>query len=411
MKRAELEKVLSPVSGVQVREVHPYAEVMYGQDGEVNILEDNEVRELSDLAYQSLRQRLHVSQAMVNRLKPSTAGKVMTELLQASGATSIMHSGDYVQGFAESGRYKNIGVERVLDAVETVFGADVDYERAVVSPTCDVHLEIVGEETLPVVKGDLVRAGTVVKFNPMGMIDPRVQTFAVRLACTNGMTSTDVLETFTLAGADVDDLDEWMRENIERSYLSVANAVDRWADLAVDAIVPEDRSLVLGSLIKRSRLKRAEEKALWARATEEQPETAYDMLNLMTWLSTHVLTDYHQVGRAQSASDAFVDEALHQKYCMTCNRDRLGGGEAMSGGGLQKYTPAMRRAEERLGGPLETTLAPFVTECGGVTRASQRLGVDKGNVKYWLVKLGVSLQYVAIGPSDRLTIERGQEVM
>jgi hypothetical protein len=74
----------------------------------------------------------------------------------------------------------------------------------------------------------------------------------------------------------------------------------------------------------------------------------------------------------------------------------------------RRKTDKMLRAETKIGGPLETHLAPFITEHGFTTTA-ERLNVSKGTLGYWMLKHGIELTYVALNPDDTLEIKRGHE--
>ena len=75
--------------------------------------------------------------------------------------------------------------------------------------------------------------------------------------------------------------------------------------------------------------------------------------------------------------------------------------------GFQKRTPLIQRVEQELGGPLEATLAPYITAQGGITTVCQRLGIGKSTLRYWLGTLGIRTIYVAVGPADALVLKRG----
>ena len=75
------------------------------------------------------------------------------------------------------------------------------------------------------------------------------------------------------------------------------------------------------------------------------------------------------------------------------------------GGKLRRRTALIIRAEEELGGPLEETLAPFLSD-HGIAGTSRRLGVNKPTLQYWMAVLGIRTRYVALGPNDSMEIQR-----
>lgn len=61
--------------------------------------------------------------------------------------------------------------------------------------------------------------------------------------------------------------------------------------------------------------------------------------------------------------------------------------------------------EEEQGEPLEDLLPRVVNE-RGVTGAAERLGVSKATLGYWLLRLGVRVETVALAPGESLEIVR-----
>ena len=65
----------------------------------------------------------------------------------------------------------------------------------------------------------------------------------------------------------------------------------------------------------------------------------------------------------------------------------------------------MKAAEETLGAPLETALPPLITEFGQ-TEVAERLEISNASMGYWLLRLGISVHRVALGPGDSLLLRR-----
>ncbi|MBU1067638.1 hypothetical protein KKE60_07605, partial [Patescibacteria group bacterium] len=85
---------------------------------------------------------------------------------------------------------------------------------------------------------------------------------------------------------------------------------------------PEDRNLVLESLLKRAGIRGADADVVRANALTHPPENAYDMMQLVTWASTHHLMNPRAIMRAQQAAAVFSDETEHQRVCPTCHKQR-----------------------------------------------------------------------------------------
>lgn len=57
-------------------------------------------------------------------------------------------------------------------------------------------------------------------------------------------------------------------------------------------------------------------------AIAEPPETEWDMVNLISQATSHIIEDARQVVRAQRAAASFTAEAEHRRICPTCSRAR-----------------------------------------------------------------------------------------
>ena len=68
-------------------------------------------------------------------------------------------------------------------------------------------------------------------------------------------------------------------------------------------------------------------------------------------------------------------------------------------------TKKMIAVEERFKQPLEEMLPPMVTE-NGLSATADELGVSKATLGYWLLKLGINVQRVALAPGEFIEVRR-----
>ena len=68
-------------------------------------------------------------------------------------------------------------------------------------------------------------------------------------------------------------------------------------------------------------------------------------------------------------------------------------------------TKKMVLAERKLRRPLEKALPEIVNEVG-LTGAAKRLGVSKATLSYWLLKLDIKIERVALAPGEEIEIRR-----
>lgn len=73
---------------------------------------------------------------------------------------------------------------------------------------------------------------------------------------------------------------------------------------------------------------------------------------------------------------------------------------------MRRKTKKMVAVEERFQQPLEKMLPPLVTE-QGLSATADEIGVSKATLGYWLLKLGIDVQRVALAPGETLEVRRG----
>ena len=73
----------------------------------------------------------------------------------------------------------------------------------------------------------------------------------------------------------------------------------------------------------------------------------------------------------------------------------------------RRKTKKMIAVEERFQQPLEKMLPPLVTE-QGLSATADEIGVSKATLGYWLLKLGISVQRVALAPGESLEVKRSR---
>ena len=72
---------------------------------------------------------------------------------------------------------------------------------------------------------------------------------------------------------------------------------------------------------------------------------------------------------------------------------------------MRRKTKKMIAVEERFQQPLEKMLPPLVTE-QGLSATADEIGVSKATLGYWLLKLGIDVQRVALAPGESLEVKR-----
>ena len=72
---------------------------------------------------------------------------------------------------------------------------------------------------------------------------------------------------------------------------------------------------------------------------------------------------------------------------------------------MARKTKLMQRVEKEFQRPLERLLPEKVNEIG-LSSTAEELGVSKATLGYWLLKLCINVQRVALAPGETLEIKR-----
>lgn len=263
-------------------------------------------------------------------LSPGTFGQVLSQVLDQKGSYSLVMKEDAVIDLLPYGAQTYVPPERLLSVIEKAIPVQ-DFNRVDILPNRVASIEVVGEKHAPVARGDLVRAGVKVNFSPMGTISPSVQSFALVCLCTNGMTSNNVLAEFTRNGGgggggrggagEGDDIWHFFRDSLRKAYGSFEQLVEGAKKLRAENISPRDRAQMLDALLKQARIGGKIADTVRSMAIENPPRNAWDMQNLITYASSHLL-EAAPAQHAQKVAADFADEAKHAQTCPLCRRNR-----------------------------------------------------------------------------------------
>ncbi len=321
MNRTEVLEKLAPICQTTVRPVEhsPRTRVIV-EPGQVMIRpgRGDQLVPVSNQGVKALAKFVGLPHGVAQELSPDLFARVSTELLGRKECYNLLLDGEEVQNFTEYRRVKNLPVERVLTAIERAVPR-CDYHRVSVLPNSVASIEIVGTQQQAVRRGDMVRAGAMVTFSPINLVLPSVQSYVLRLVCTNGATSKTVLTQFT-GGGEGDDIWQWFRQSVAAACQSVGNIVERYRGMIQERIPADQRAATLDELLRQAGITGKEAEAVRARAIQEPPRNAYDMMNLITWASSHVIRSPERIQRALNAGATFTSESQHATICPLCRR-------------------------------------------------------------------------------------------
>ena len=72
---------------------------------------------------------------------------------------------------------------------------------------------------------------------------------------------------------------------------------------------------------------------------------------------------------------------------------------------MMRKSPMMLKVEEKLGLPLEEVLPGMINELG-IKGTAEELKVSKSTINYWMLKMHIHIQRVAVMPGDQLVVKR-----
>ena len=75
-------------------------------------------------------------------------------------------------------------------------------------------------------------------------------------------------------------------------------------------------------MIREAGLKDEAAATVRAMAIDNPIRTSYDVLNLLTYATSHILTDAKHITRARKAAEVFQSQDTHSLYCPVCKNSR-----------------------------------------------------------------------------------------
>jgi hypothetical protein len=322
-RTAVLEK-LEPISHVRTRPVEHTARTrVLVQPGQVVIRPGSggHLVPISEEGVKAMTNFVGIPRAVSQQLSPDLFGKVVTELLSRKERYNLLLEDDQVRNFGDYRGIRNLPVDRVLTAIEHGM-PQCDYHRVSVLGDHSAMLEVIGPKQEAVRRGDLMHAGALVKFSPINTIKPLVQSYVLRMVCTNGMTSKTVLAEFTGGHGEGDDVWQFFRQSVRSAYQAIGNIVSRYQNMIRERVPADQRAGMLEELLRQAGITGKEAEAVRAQAIQQPPRNTYDMLNLVTWASSHIIKTPERIQRAMNASATFVSESEHASVCPLCHARR-----------------------------------------------------------------------------------------
>lgn len=327
MNREELLQKLEPAMNMRIRAVdHALGTRVVATAERVAIRPSQSGRymEFAEDGVKNLANFIGIGWPLAQKLTGDTFGKVATELMQKQHQYALVLKDDTVTGVIKGGSHV-VDTNRALATIERVI-PNVDFHRATVEGT-NVELEVVGLQQATVTRGDLIRAGALVRFSPVGNTIPEVQSYALRLACTNGATSNTVMSRFQFGGgggADGggnggDNFWNWLRKSVHDAYGALNQIAETYQRMRNERIPANQRAAVLEGLLRQAHISGGDADTIRAMALQDPPSNAYDMFNLITYATSHILQRPAAIRKANEVVATFSSEEAHEAVCPMCH--------------------------------------------------------------------------------------------
>lgn len=334
MERDNVMEILEPALKADVRVVsHPdEVKVAVDAEGQVAIRPGRGQRSLPVLkdAIGNLTGFAGLPWGIAAQLHPATFANAATELLSQKKEFALVVQDNQVTDVVKNTHFHPVNAERVLRALEgSIPGCE--YNSVRILQHMVVMLDLLGERREVVREGDLVQSGATVVFSPLGNVNPAVSSFVMRAWCSNGATSPfagSVFEWGAGGGSSGgnsgnEGIFNWFRKSTRQAYNSLQKVVERYRTMTEEMVDPHDRALLLESLMRKAGITGEEAATVRSWAIEEPPENSYDIMNLITRASSHLIVDPKRILKARNAASEYAhsDEA-HGRICPVCHARR-----------------------------------------------------------------------------------------
>lgn len=307
---------LMPVNGISLR---------LDETGSVFAEDADKTYTLTNDARRGLLKHVGVTDKFVRELaaaNPVLASAVATTMYQTRGSEGVFAmQGETPVSFGSRGKFSALPVDDVLEGIEEVIGPAVQFNRAFLGRNMEVQVEVVGTRSETVRVGDVIQSGVLVRFNPLGLTNPYVAPYGLRLVCSNGMTALSEYGGGELPlVAYKDSPVTWIIEQCRSAYDGLALAAKDWRQMSEHVLEPGTWRTVLARALDDAGIRGRQAVLVMKEAMREPPETTYDILNLITWASSHILDNANSVMRVQDAAVNFTSMATDEKTCPACQR-------------------------------------------------------------------------------------------
>lgn len=229
----------------------------------------------------------------VQKLQPELRAAVINERINAVDVRDrelsiITREGRVIgvnAGWREAAPYDEVA-QLAHDTIQSVYGRPLIDRTSFDDRGAHLRFLLPIEQPITRSRGDVLQMG--LNIDQLYGESIRVSLFALRLACLNGMTSSEQAFSWTQrAASSIEHQLQWTRIAIADALGAYENLIDR-ARLMAQHEVHGDAHTVLREHARAMRLPQRQVANLLAAYDEEPMATSWGMLNAFTRLATHV---------------------------------------------------------------------------------------------------------------------------
>jgi len=330
MNRTQLMERLDPLLNMKFKNIETSPRTKLEITPDMIVLRPGDGSKMMEIASEgitSIAKYTGFPEKLTQDLSNGIASSAMSELLRKKECFSLFTKDNKVVSIGKPKDWKPINTDRLFNTLEKSMPVQ-DYNRVMCLDNHIARIEVVGEKRTVVpgsaIENDVIAGGAIINYSPIGTIQPSIQSFILRVWCTNGATTPLVSNQFTYGGGEGDDMWQWFRNTVRSAYTSVERITQRFGEMANQQIPPQDRAAILESMLKEAHIRGENAKAIHAEALNNPPGSSWDMMNLITWGSSHVLENPIHIIRAQNTASNFIAASDHQRICPVCHALRRG---------------------------------------------------------------------------------------
>lgn len=235
----------------------------------------------------------------------------------AGNTLRLFNIGNNAITVAPRADFEHVRISDIINAIEQQLGKDIGGYHKLSTRDSSFRFSVVATQEVEIAGKDLFNAGIRVEHSLTAQESTRVSAYVFRQWCSNGATTEDELDSWRRRGNE--DFRTWIQKSVIEARRAFGKEVDRIKNL-LSVRVDDNTSTILNSVLERSSVPLGLQKEVQAMVIDRQPETLYDIYNILTQVDTH--SNYFV---DHPTSQGLLDRVArhltrHSKLCSKCHQ-------------------------------------------------------------------------------------------